>query len=244
MKLLGYDVSSKRVLPDGSITLTLYWQALARMDEDYTIGIALLDANRQVLSQRNSYPGHGTLPTRLWQEGQMLQDAYWVPVPANAPVPSVAQIQISLFKRETQKHLPAFDPKGNSITPIVGRLRIGSPQTIDARPQVRTEHAFGNQIALIGYDLTRDDVVLYWKRIAPIQNDYTVFVHWLDGDGKLIAQKDAEPKIPTSLWEDGEVVVERYSRGSNRVRVGFYRADTGERLRVGNDDNVILGVGQ
>jgi len=244
MKLLGYNVSPQRALPDGSVTLTLYWQALAPMDEDYSIGIALLNANRKILSQRNSYPGHGMLPTRLWRAGQMIQDQYWVPIPANAPAPSMAQIQISLFKRETQKDLPAFDPKGNAITPIVGRFKIGSPLTLEARPQNRTEYVFGNQIQLIGYDVNRDEVILYWKRVVPMQNDYTVFVHWLDVDEKIIAQQDAEPSVPTSLWDDGEIFAEHYARGSNRVRIGIYRADTGERLRAGNDDNVILGVGQ
>jgi hypothetical protein len=217
------------------------------MDDDYSIGIALLDANRKVLSQRNSYPGHGLLPTRLWRAGQMMLDQYWVPIPANMPTPSVAQIQISLFKRETQKDLPAFDPKGNAITPIVGRIKIGSPQPLEVRPQNRTEYVFGNQMALIGYDVNRDEIVLYWKRIAPINTDLTVFVHWLDADGKIIAQQDAEPNIPTSWWDDGEVIIDRHTRdarGANRVRVGLYRADTSERLRVGNDDHVILGVGQ
>lgn len=184
------------------------------------------------------------LPTRLWRAGQMIQDEYWIPIPANAPAPSVAQIQISLFRRETQKDLPAFDPNGNAITPIVGRIKIGSPQLLEARPQQQTAYTFGDQIQLIGYDVNREEIILYWKRVAPMQNDYTVFVHWLDADGKIIAQQDSEPSVPTSLWDDGEVVAERYARGANRLRVGLYRADTGERLRVGNDNNVILGVGQ
>ncbi len=266
MKLLGYDVSPRRALPDGSVELSLYWQSLAQMDEDYSIGIALLDSNRRVLSQRSSYPGHGMLPTRLWRPGQMIRDTYWVPVPTGAPAPSIAQIQVSLFRREDKRDLAAFDPNGNAVTPIIGRFKIASARPVDARPRNRTDSAFGNQAVLIGYDAnlakvsepSQDlEITLYWKRIAPISADYTVFVHLIDDSDKIIAQKDSQPvggSNPMSLWDDGEIVVDRYSfaqlaRGTYRVRVGLYRAETGERLLVGNGlgDSVILGsveVGQ
>jgi 4-amino-4-deoxy-L-arabinose transferase-like glycosyltransferase len=259
MKLLGYDVTPKRALPDSSVDLTLYWQALVQMDEDYSIGIALLDADRRVLSQRNSYPGHGTLPTRLFRPGQMIRDTYWMPVPAGEPAPSLAQIQVTLFRRDDKRDLAALDPKGNAITPIVGRFKIASAPQIEARPQNQTNYVFGNEVALIGYDLRAQEleITLYWKRMTAIADDYTVFVHLLDGSGKIVAQRDSQPsggRNPTSLWDDGEIVVDHYSfdqlaRGTYQVRVGLYRADTNERLGLGNGlgDSVILGpveVGQ
>lgn len=259
LKLLGYDVSPKRAVPDGSVELTLYWQSLAPMDEDYSIGLALLDADRRVLAQRNSYPGHGMLPTRLWRAGQTIRDTYWVPVPASAPAPSLAQIQVSFFRRETKRDLAAVDPNGNAVTPIIGRFKIASSRTIEAHPQNRTDYVFGNQVALIGYDVRAQgfEITLYWKWVAPINADYSVFVHVLDASGKIIAQKDSQPSggsNPTSLWDDGEIVLDHYAfdqlaRGTYQVRVGLYRADTGERLTLGNGlgDNVTLGsfeVGQ
>jgi hypothetical protein len=90
-----------------------------------------------------------------------------------------------------------------------------------------------------------------------IDVDYSVFVHVLDDRGKIIAQKDSQPSggsNPTSLWEYGEVVTDRYSLdqinpGIYQVRVGLYSVDTGERLLLGNNsgDSVNLGsvgVGQ
>jgi 4-amino-4-deoxy-L-arabinose transferase-like glycosyltransferase len=153
IKLLGYEILPKRALPEGSVELTLYWQALVQMDEDYSIGIALLDANRRVLAQRNSYPGHGMLPTRLLRPGQIIRDAYWVPVPSSAPAPGLAQVQVSLFRREDKHDLVAFDPNGNAVTPIIGRFKVASAHPIEAHPQNRTDYVFGNQVALIGYDV-------------------------------------------------------------------------------------------
>lgn len=241
MQLLGYGVSPLRPLPDGSVTLDLFWRSLAVMNEDYSIGISVLDSENHVVSQRNSYPGHGMLPTSLWRAGQMIKDQYWVPIPAGAPAPSVAQIQISLFDRATQKELSAFDPKGNPITPIVGQFKIKSPVPITVRsPVTRTDYVFENQITLVGYDVDASQVVLYWKGTPPIQHNYTIFAHWLDASGHIVAQMDAKPSIPTSLWDDGDTIVERFERSSDRLRVGLYLADTGERLSVGQEDSVIL----
>lgn len=254
IKLLGYAVSPRTARTDGSIELTLYWQSLAVMDDDYSIGIALLDSNQHVLASRNSYPGHGLLPTRLWHAGQMIPDSYWLPIPADAPAPSIAQIQISTFSRASNRNLPAFDPNAQAITPIIGRFKIGSARPSEARGETSTTYIFGKQIALVGYDLHSSpslDLVLYWKRLAPVSNDYTVFVHILDANDKIIAQKDQEPangSNPTSFWDDGEIVVDNYSfnlptdaRGAYRIQVGLYRADRGMRLSIMDAKENALG---
>lgn len=263
MRLLGYDVSPHRAQAGEAIDLTLYWQSLAAMDEDYSIGIHLLDASQRVLGARDSYPGHGLLPTRLWRAGQMIRDTYWVPIAADAPAPSLAQIQIALYTRADKRDLPARDSQGQTITPIIGRFKIASPRMVEPRAQNATQYMFGKQIALIGFNLAKVaesaqglNLTLYWKRLAPMTTDYTVFVHLLDSNGKIVAQKDQQPANgdnPTSLWDEGEVVMDSYvlaapTRGMYQIEVGLYRADTGERLPVfdakGNavGDHVDLGV--
>ena len=262
LKLLGYDLSSPRAVPGESVTLTLNWQALAAMDEDYSIGIHLLDANQRVIGARDSYPGHGMLPTRLWRPGQMIRDTYWVPIAPDATAPSVARFQVTLYVRETKRDLPAFDPQGQAITPLVGALKIASPSYFEPRPQHATGYTFGGKIALLGYDLNLAKVsaqapaqgfnlTLYWKRVAPVAEDYTVFVHVLDANGKIVAQRDQQPDSganPTSLWEEGEAALDHYAfslpadtRGALRIEIGLYRADTGERLQVFDGTGSALG---
>ena len=42
--------------------------------------------------------------------------------------------------------------------------------------------------------------------------DYTAFVHLTDSDGKLLGQLDRPPAgYPTSDWQPGEIIVDRYS---------------------------------
>ncbi len=280
MKLLGYDVTPRRAPPDDAVTLTLYWQSLAHMDDDYSIGIHLLDANQRVVGARDSYPGHGLLPTRLWSAGQFLRDPYWLPIAADA-VPGVAQIQISLYTREDKRDLPALDPNGAAITPIIGQIKIASANPVAPRVQHATDFSFGKQIALIGYDLdlawshpernvveaqvrpersgaeSQDEplqnlkLTLYLKRIATIANDYTVFAHILDAEGRIVVQRDQPPgngNDPTSLWDDGEIVKDTYiltlpagARGTYQIEVGLYNRDTGNRLPVTDGKGILLG---
>ncbi len=249
MKLLGYDIVPRRAAPNGSLEVTLYWQSLAAMDDDYSIGLNLLDANQRVLSSRVSYPGRGLLPTRLWRAGQMLRDTYWMPVPADVAAPSLAQLQVTLYSRATRRDLPARDAAGQAITPFVGRVRIVPPQTASIKPQHETRFVFNDQtlaphpfgsagVALVGYDAKGNALTLYWQARAPVPNDYTVFVHLFDADDKIIAQIDRQPQngnAPTSLWEKGEVVVDTYTfdlPAARAARVGLYRAESGERAEV------------
>ena len=250
--LLGYELSSRRVLPGEALTLTLYWQSLAAMEVDYSIGIRLLDASGQVVGARDSYPGHGMLPTRLWASGRIIRDTYWLPIADDAPAPETAQIRVALYTREDKRDLPAFDPNGSAITPFVGRIQIASPNSLPApHAQNRTDYVFGKRIALIGYDVqlgAPTQLTLYWKRVAPVDLDYTVFVHVLDASGKIVAQKDQMPangSNPTSLWDDGDVILDRYAidlaHGAYRIEIGLYRAETGDRLQVADAKGNTMG---
>jgi hypothetical protein len=69
--------------------------------------------------------------------------------------------------------------------------------------------------------------------------EYTAFVHVLDSNGQLVAQRDRPPAgYPTSDWPVGEFVVDRYlvslppglAPGIYTLQTGFYYLPTGERV--------------
>ena len=119
---------------------------------------------------------------------------------------------------------------------------------LPAQPPGRaTSHRFGDRIELVGYSVERvasqgDDtisVILQWRVLRPVDEDYTVYVHALDRDGSIVAQADGPPlggRRPTSRWRPGEVVPDprevRVPRGADVVslRVGWYLLRTMERL--------------
>jgi hypothetical protein len=117
LMLLGSSVRPHPVDPRGALQVDLYWRALKPMDTDYSLNLAALDENFRVVGSRNTYPGHGLLPTRMMAAGEVFRDTYWLP--AGAPTGSV---QVSVYERESQQNLDAFDPAGNEITPIVNKF--------------------------------------------------------------------------------------------------------------------------
>jgi mannosyltransferase len=84
-----------------------------------------------------------------------------------------------------------------------------------------TEVLFGDQVLLNGFTLVPEraypgdivQVALYWQALKPLEQRYKVFLHLVDGYGRLLAQRDSEPggglKL-TTIWEPGETVVDQH----------------------------------
>jgi len=269
-ELVGYSLGQRSVWPGESLPLTLYWRALAPMDEDFSLYIHLYDAQtRRLIGQWDAYPGNGLHPTSLWQVGEIFVDEYRVPVRADAEGPRLAWIQVGLYRLSTLQNLEAKDPAGNSITPILGRFKVKGPtQEIPMDHQVH--FLFGDQIELIGFSVDMPDtcteivclvrpgdslpVRLLWRALSTPREDFTVFVHLLDASGRLICQKDSQPQngtYPTSFWDPGEVVPDWYELlippdippGDYTIVLGLYRLADEARLPVaGLGDKVLLPV--
>ena len=115
-------------------------------------------------------------------------------------------------------------------------------------------------LSLIGYRVKEDsdetgsvlNIALYWQAHAAPAEDYTVFVHLLNGTGELVAQHDGQPVggyYPTSYWEEGETVKDEHElslppgleAGEYYLRVGMYRAENGQRLIVRDAEGQEIG---
>ncbi|MFN2206413.1 MAG: hypothetical protein ACK2UT_10900 [Candidatus Promineifilaceae bacterium] len=131
------------------------------------------------------------------------------------------------------------------------------PYLEEARPQHTQTAVFGGGIKLAGYDLAAGDavsLVLYWESLAPVAEDYDVFVHLMDASGKLVAQNDRQPLsglAATSVWRPGDLIrdpvtvtlPEDLDAGEYTLRLGIYLRETNERLPVSGaaaQDNALL----
>jgi hypothetical protein len=76
-----------------------------------------------------------------------------------------------------------------------------------------------------------------------LDEDYTLFVHAVDGEGEIWGQRDTEPQegeYPTTEWGLGEIVQDRYElqidvagpREGYQLVVGMYAGRTEERLKM------------
>jgi hypothetical protein len=81
---------------------------------------------------------------------------------------------------------------------------------------------------------------LAWTAPAAVTADYTVYVHWLDDAGTLVAQHDGAPaagRRPVSTWQPGEVILDRHGarvpegwQGRIHIVVGWYNPVSGEQI--------------
>ncbi|MCB8985786.1 MAG: glycosyltransferase family 39 protein [Ardenticatenaceae bacterium] len=111
---------------------------------------------------------------------------------------------------------------------------------------------FGPAITLQGYtvrtgDLQPGDIVqatLFWQTAVPLNTRYKVFLHLVDENGNLVAQRDSEPGgnlKPTTIWPPGETISDNHGLllpadlppGDYTLLLGLYDvADPGVRLAV------------
>jgi 4-amino-4-deoxy-L-arabinose transferase-like glycosyltransferase len=81
------------------------------------------------------------------------------------------------------------------------------------------------------------NVTLVWQALARITESYTVFVHLLDDDGRLVAQHDGISLFgtrPTTSWQPGERFIDRhamtipaeFAAAGGNLWVGMYQTDT------------------
>jgi 4-amino-4-deoxy-L-arabinose transferase-like glycosyltransferase len=134
---------------------------------------------------------------------------------------------------------------------------------LPSAPAVTVNADLGGLVRLVGYRVDKispppncecdasawqraRQVTLFWTPLAPIPDDYTVFVHVRDSRGANVAQRDAQPlsgDYPTHQWRTGETVIDPYRidlpadlpPGEYRIVAGMYRLETLERLPVAGD---------
>jgi len=246
MRLLGYSLGTELssasggaggVEPGGQVEVTLYWEALAPTDRDYTVFVHLLGKHDLLVAQRDTFPGLGLLSTTWLEPGFRWADRYVIQVPSTAYTPDVAQVEVGLYEATSEARLTASS--GND------HVRFG-------QVEVRTQPGdypnpisvnFGDRMALVGYDLDQRAVrpgetvrlTLYWQGLRRMDVNYTVSVQFVGSDWVKAAQQDTWPvggTAPTSAWQTHELVKDIYELtifdvppGVYDVRLTIYRFD-------------------
>jgi 4-amino-4-deoxy-L-arabinose transferase-like glycosyltransferase len=210
-RLRGYQVAPAAVLPGQEVDVTLYWETLRSVHQDYVVFIHLLDDDGVVVAQRDTYPGLGSFPTSVWEAGTLFADTYRVHLPETAYTPNSAWVQVGMYL-----------PGGPRLSTADGRdaIRLSSVE-IDQRPDSTFPNQvwvnIDNQAALLGYTMDRRfvrpgdtiHVTLYWEPLRKLDRNYSVFVQVLDPPDRVAGKGGSWPangNAPTKMWRPGEVV--------------------------------------
>ncbi|MCB0156155.1 MAG: hypothetical protein KDF65_15270, partial [Anaerolineae bacterium] len=253
VQLRGYSLPTRRVEPGGGLPLTLYWQGQAPVMADLVTFAVLLDADQQPHGQVDRYP-LGFYSPLLWAEGEVVVDAFSLPLPAAAP-PGVYTVHLGQYRLVDEQ--PVSQPllqdgqPSQTTAVVIGPIKVGGPPAdvtvTDPQPEYRLNQAFGEQVTLLGYDLTdqtgqplpssgegeaaplvsgeRLHLTLYWRAEANPALDLTTFGHLRNAANETVAQKDSPPaggRYPTSLWAAGEIIVDELTLPLTALPPGRY----------------------
>lgn len=253
IQLLGYDLPTRRVKTGDSLPITLYWQALQWLGEDFVIFVRLLDNE-----QHSVWGGYDRLAkenysTLFWAPGEFISDGFAVPVAADAP-PGVYVLNLGWYRRVNgqAESLTIVDPATGQPTATtsvtIGPIKVDGPPPgvtlSEPKPQVKLNQNLGDQIALLGYDLDQlsfeacqtekklchGRITLYWQALSQPLLDYTVFTHLRSVAGGIVAQQDSPPAggvYPTGLWDSGEIIQDKLQLPLAKLPPGHYELVVG-----------------
>ncbi|MEA3408109.1 MAG: glycosyltransferase family 39 protein [Chloroflexota bacterium] len=114
IEFLGYALERTTVKRGQTLGMTLYWRALRPMDTSYTVFTHLIDEEEIIRGQRDSIPVGGQRPTTGWAAGEVIVDAYELPVDESA-APGGHRIEVGMYDGATGERLPMTRADGTPI---------------------------------------------------------------------------------------------------------------------------------
>ncbi len=254
IRFLGYSLGLESYRPGDSVQLTLFWQALADLHEDYRLSIELLDDTQQSWSSVEGPLARAAYPTGLWSKGELVRGLQTLPIPARAPGGDY-QLVLRLHRSTDGQPVPLqrWILNRGDMYPL-GSIEVqGRPHRTEppANIQYPMSYQLGEAVQFLGYDLSRRQVsagdslrlTLYWHALAEMDTSYSVFTHLIDGQSHVWGQKDGIPdegSLPTSSWLAGDYVIDEYEipvqdnapPGEYVLEIGMYDLATMIRLPI------------
>lgn len=94
--------------------VTMQWQALAPLDEAYTVFVQLLDSADTIIAQDDSWPVQGTFPTDEWRVGEVVTDRHTLSLPAQLPTGQY-RLVVGWYLLRDLRRLPIVSADGQAV---------------------------------------------------------------------------------------------------------------------------------
>ncbi len=244
-ELIGMSPGQPTARPGETIRLSLYWRALRPTTTSIQTYVHIVDSD---VVKRDSLPGTGNLLSTDWLPDETWAENYVIVIPPDAEGQIVHPLLAGLYDPAASSALPATNDNGDPVTPEIGRIAISGADR-QAQETAPVAYRFGDRIALSAPQLTRSGdqirVCLQWQSLAPVAEDYSVFLHVLSVDGSLAGQADFQPtggRYPTGVWTPGDVINDCAAVDAPglpptgwRIALGLYNPLDNQRLPVQDD---------
>jgi len=240
--LLGYEADSLIIEPPGHLRLTLFWQALDKIDTNYHVRLRLVSQSGHVwLEEEGRHPVNGYYPTVAWRPGEVVPDFHEVAI-SNALPPGTYRLEVGLF--------PPFSQESVSIAQI-GRVHVLEGESWQSPGDLAIPYplraSFAGELILLGYDrpgIVRPNgqatLTLYWQRLREGRVDYDIALQMLDKAGNVLWQENVSPlfgEYPTSHWGVGQIV-----QTSHDLTMPSVAGDVGLRVGLSHGSGEMLSV--
>lgn len=248
LRLLGYSQTGER-------SVTLYWQALQLLDNDYRVSVILRDTLGQTWGQWDGRPATYSYPTMRWQPGRIVPGRYdLIPMPGTPP--GDYGLDVGVYAELGDMGVDALSvldeagaPQGERI--MLGAVRLSvAPATVDqvdVPDPVGTE--VGGGLSLLDWELGRYEaqpgerimVSLTWLATSQPQGDYDVGLLLDDSVGqKLVAGRFPPTNAwhPTSIWLPGQVWL---GQSTIRLPIQAQPGDARLSIQLVSQEGVALG---
>lgn len=249
-----------------SYVVQLYWEVLEPVDTDYNFYLAYVVDGSRIAGFDRAVGAVSFFPKRTsqWQPGEIYAEVAGFKLPQDSPRERGGNIRLGVYRLEgeddTSRELIPVQATSLNVDSIalqkLAVLDMGYQHTALEGFDERDVN-FGGQIALKGVltpeRAAPDETItlsFYWKALADMPTDYTLFVHVLDQDENAVSQVDTQPRnntLPTSTWppdyplRDDVLVKMPEQPGLYRVYIGWYDMQTMNRLPVeGSPDGRLL----
>lgn len=235
--------------PNHNAGMSLYLQSTAPITRNLNLSVRLVNAAGEELHRADGWPWGRA--TSNWPLHEVWPDGHTFTTP-EALTPGLYRLELSLYDPDTLEPLPARDMLSGAqlAAPIpVAYTHVGDAPSAPIGPTPNA--TLGGQLLLQSAALPVEpvsaggtlEIPVAWQALAPLDADYTLFVHLLDAGGRLVAQHDKPPFdgfLPTRLWKPGDTLVDIFTLtlpanlapGPYQLVAGAYLPATGTTLAV------------
>lgn len=254
--LIGTDSLPAHIEAGTPLPITLVWRAVKAKPIDYNLTAMIRTSDGQIAGQWRGPVGSSTYQTSHWARGAVIRQTIVVPI---TPAVSGGTV-VTLIVRPTA----ATNATGPDLPGVdLGRLIVDAAQHSFTQPSPRfpLDVGYGDLGRLIGFDVLGQpvragntvDLHLVWRATRASTTGYTVFVHVLDENNHIVAQRDEAPvhaTRATTSWVEGEYLDDPHAipispttpTGRYRIEIGLYDPATGARVSTDAGlDHVVIG---
>jgi hypothetical protein len=245
IRVVGVDLPATPVQPGAQIQTSVYLETVQPMQQDHGLFLHLDRADGVTVAAVDVlHPDE--IPMRTWPAGFYVRAPLHLRIPPDA-LPIRYALKLGVPDPANERWLPLAN--GENLLNL-GYVWVEPAATTPDGPPIAR---FGDNIALLQAAMAMDGALhLRWRADAPISDNLTIFVHYLDKAGQLLGQADGAPYdnlYPPDAWLPGQAVedVRALPDGIDpaqvaTVRVGVYDAVTAARL-PGEADGAMLPDG-